>query len=622
VALPRPLRLKSEKYSPTPPISQSGLNVAVVWVDAGVYHCDLRYEYLIPERLQDSIDVGVRVIVPFNGRSVEALVLERIESAATRQLKVIEKLISPIPVATRQSLSLIEKVANQWAAHPYDVIRSAIPPRVAAVEKEDWIRNTDAVTLSKVQERYLLFPPAADYLEIVVHYLKKNPIPGSRLILLPDSRSVQELSQVIPQSLILDSQLEKETRYRNFLDALHHRNRIIIGTRSAIFAPSSDLSEIIMVKESSDLYYELRSPGWNARDIAFMRAMDSSLNLTFIGYSPSVEVAQRIEQGKCQFLSKRARVDLRAFPAVNGELLPSAAMKVVREELKKGPILFVAPRKGYSQALSCAQCRNIALCPCGGKLLQRSATSSPECVICSSVFPGWRCKWCSGSKPFLLQRGAARYAVEIGKSFPNIPITESHSEKILDWYTKEDGFVVATPGALARTPNGYAAVILLEADNFLAQSDLRALERARATYFEAAGLLSTAGKLIVIGDPSNPINSALSSWKPSLITQRDLREREEVNLPPFSYLVSLEIESTESTTLYRALRSAQSNGRLPALAQIHDPVEKNSGKSRILIRVPVAEARTLISLLHEFQRRRSSSGKSLATLRINPYSIA
>lgn len=237
-------------------------------------------------------------------------------------------------------------------------------------------------------------------------------------------------------------------------------------------------------------------------------------------------------------------------------------------------------------------------------------------------FTNWSCQWCSGKRPFLLQRGAARYLVEIGKSFPGVPITESNAEKLVEVYEREDGFVIATPGALPRSRSGFSAVVILDAANFLMQSDLRAQERARATFFEAAGRLSPTGQLLLILDPSHPIVAALASWKPSLISQRELREREEVKLPPFTRLISMEIETSESASLLRGLRTAQRDGRLPTSAHIHDPIEKSANRSRILMRVPNENAQELISLVHEFQRRRSSSGKPLATLRIDPYSIA
>jgi primosomal protein N' (replication factor Y) len=126
VALTRPLRLKSEVAKLRPEASSSSLPIARVWVDSGVFHLDQHYDYLIPDNLSSAVRTGIRIQVPFHGREVEALVLSRVSTSDSPVLKSISKVISPHSVATVESLALIEAVATRWAAHPYDILRSAI----------------------------------------------------------------------------------------------------------------------------------------------------------------------------------------------------------------------------------------------------------------------------------------------------------------------------------------------------------------------------------------------------------------------------------------------------------------------------------------------------------------
>jgi len=173
VALTRPLRLKRELIRSAPEISTTEKPVARVWVDSGVFHLDQSYDYLVPDNLDAQVDVGVRVQVPFNGRECEALVLERTEMVSGRRLKSITKVISSVAVASPRSLDLISLVSARWACHPYDVIRSAIPPRVASVEKSKWAAvNIVGPVTSSVRE-YIQLPPYRDPYQCLAEQVKK-----------------------------------------------------------------------------------------------------------------------------------------------------------------------------------------------------------------------------------------------------------------------------------------------------------------------------------------------------------------------------------------------------------------------------------------------------------------
>ena len=161
MAAVRPLRLKTEVVSRAEKISATELPIARVWVDNGIYHLDSSYDYLIPQSLSENVSVGVCIEVPFNGRTVEAIVLERLPESHSSKLKYILKVISPIAVATPSTLSLIAAVSKRWAAHPYDVIRSAIPPRAASVEKELFEPSHAKIKITKPSRSYLQLPPFA-----------------------------------------------------------------------------------------------------------------------------------------------------------------------------------------------------------------------------------------------------------------------------------------------------------------------------------------------------------------------------------------------------------------------------------------------------------------------------
>jgi len=622
VALTRPLRLKREVIRRAPEISTTDKPVARLWVDSGVFHLDQSYDYLVPDNLSEQVAVGVRVQVPFNGRECEALVLERIAISSHRRLKSITKVISRVPVASKRSLDLIALVAHRWACHPYDVIRSAIPPRVASVEKMRWIVKTiDRPNQSSVRQ-YLQLPAYQDPFQTLARHVTSVRSIGSILVIVPDNKSVLRLSKHFPEALILDSDLPRSERYENFLRARTTSAQIIIGTRSAIFVDSPDLASIVVFNESSEQFFEVRSPGWNARDIAILRARNENVAIYCVGYSPSAEVARLIDIGWFEFKGAKQKIRVDTFQQEFSELLPGKIIGELRRLVKQGPILFIAPRTGYSQSISCSSCRNISTCLCGGRLEKKSATTAISCSLCANVYSEWVCQYCAGLKPFLLNRGSERFAQEIGVALPGIPITLCEAEKMVDDFQLSSGIVIATPGAAPMSVDGYAAVVILDGEKLLNQSDLRAQERAREIFFTHAALLNSSGSALLVINHSNPIVGALASWKPSLISRRELQERVEASLPPFVRSISLDIDSTESATLVRALNKSRDEGRLPASTRILGPSTLNTSTHRILLLAPLEDGEALVLLIHEFQRRRSATRKKLATLRIDPYSLS
>jgi len=622
VALTRPLRLKSEVAKLRPEASSSSLPIARVWVDSGVFHLDQRYDYLIPDNLSSAVRTGIRIQVPFHGREVEALVLSRISSSDSPVLKSISKVISPHSVATVESLALIEAVALRWAAHPYDILRSAIPPRVASVDKQSFVEMKVRQSANKAKRTYIQIPPVLNRFDFISSMIATSSTKGSTLIVAPDTNSANRLHKMIKNSILLDSSLERSERYGNFLRIRNGENLIVIGTRSAIFAPLADLTSIFVIDEGSENHYEARTPGWNARDVAIVRSMRANISLNFVGYSPSSEIARLIESKWMDYSSSKSRVSVASFQQTHGELLPSRLMSEIRKAMKVGPILFISPRKGYSHAITCSKCRNIAMCECGGKLSQKSVQSSVSCVICAQSTSEWKCTWCQGTTPFLLGRGSDRFAYEIGAAFPGTHIVQSSAESMIDQYDEGSGFVISTPGAAPQAHNGYSMVVILEGERFFSQSDIRAHERSREIFFSNAALASQSGSVALVMSADHPVIGALSAWKPSLISQRELRERLEVHLPPFSRAVTLDSASSESQSLLRGLKKSQEDGRLPASTTILGPSQLKADTDRIVILTPLSDGEELISLLHEFQRRRSSSKKTLASIRIDPYSLS
>ncbi|KGA14039.1 hypothetical protein GM50_20895, partial [freshwater metagenome] len=252
----KPLRLKRETFrgkSETDPST-----IVNVWVDSGLSHLDGVYSYRIPTELKEKIFVGSRVKVPFNSRSCEALVIELVHSEeVNNQFKVIESLLGEIPATNESMIKFYALMAEYWASDPYSLVKSGIPPRVASVEKNFAYRDTpqplrSPIVRRKREQSFLMHSPHksayAQILELSLTQLKQ----GSTLLLLPDVKDIDRIFELISTSrhshtvLRLDSSLPRAQRYENYLKALTMENVLVIGNRSALFAPVNNLNSIIV----------------------------------------------------------------------------------------------------------------------------------------------------------------------------------------------------------------------------------------------------------------------------------------------------------------------------------------------------------------------------------------
>ena len=622
------LRLKIQSETARSEVASANQPVARVWVDTGVLHLDESYNYLVPQSLDLTVKEGTRVSVNFSGRIVEGFVVERLESTEVGNLKFIEKVISPIPLLTHESKALIEAAARKWGGSIFDLLSSAIPPRVVGAEKRDFSLND--FTDKRGQKRqpshsYYLFAPGEDPFRTLIDWIKLRGKLGAVLVVLPEVREVEVLSGRLSVDkvahTVLDASLPRGERYSNFLDVAAGNVSVVIGTRSAIFAPIRNLQTIIVYREGAQSHYEVRSPGWNTREVAILRSQLSEIDLTFAGFSPSSECSLLIEEDFLGLKGRKGKVDATAYPQLHGELLPDRIFSPIRKALEKGSVLFLVPRKGYAQAISCKSCKNIALCDCGGRISLLGPGRGFRCSLCSKEFASWSCAWCKKNEPILLGRGNLRFAQEIGRAFPGLRILSSDAENPIDSVNDERSLVLATAGMAPNISGGYKAVVILEAESLFSQLDLRAQERARESIMQAIALLSADGKALVVIDNSHPIVAAASRWNMTPLLMRELREREQTNLPPYVHSIAIELPTADTPLFINGVKSSVSQSRLPKGVRILGPTKLDGVNSRVVLTVPRNQGQVLIDFLSTYRRKRSASRKSIPSMRVDPYSI-
>jgi len=627
----KPLRLKRETYRVERKADSH--NVAQVWVDSGLSHLDGLYSYRIPNDLLNEISIGSRLKVPFNSRSCEAIVVElKATTDNPGNLKVVESLLGDLPVVNSKILNFYSEMARYWGSDPYSLINSGIPPRVASVEKAFPSQKIEP-TLNKqrrfrnIQFSYLMHSPhVSPYMELTNLAVTQSEN-GSVLLLLPDVKDVTRVQALLLKMktelpiIRLDSSLSRSDRYNNYLFASVSNHAIVIGTRSALFAPIQGLNSIIVAFEKSEQFYEQKHPYWNVRDSVRLRASIESCNVFFTGYVPSAEMAYQIENREVKFLGQKQSIKTFAFPQEKGELLPGRIISEIRRALNQGTVLFLVPRKGYANALLCAKCKNLSLCECGARLFLRNQTADPVCSICAKEVKDWKCKWCSGTTKYAAARGIERFSEEIGRTFPNTGIQISSSPNILEEISEKTKIVIATAGSIPGSKDGYSSVVILEGQRFLSCASSTYEEMVYESFFEATSRVSKNGSVLFALDSFHPVVSAISRWNPSLLIKKILRESIEADLPPFTTTAVLKLPAFEGVMLRNGILKSIKDGRLPDASKVYLTEIDSTDEVRILISVPRENRNLLVDFVHVLSRKRAVSKKSPMSIAIDPYAL-
>lgn len=546
----KPLRLKREVYLQPGEITDD-LPLAKVLVDTGIAHLDQPYDYLVPKKFENEIKAGSFVEVDFAGKGRTGLVLARREmSDEATAAKTISKSIGNFPIVTNEILKLASQTAKEFAGDFFSVMKSAIPDRVDSVDRKlapetiDLIQKRIELSEGFVQspnKSKPLYLPLSDYSQIynrVEKLLTQSTNSSQVLLVVPDQREIaileSELSHLDP--LILTSALTKSERYGNFLEILSGKRKLIVGTRSAIFAPLLPRSEIIVFNDQDPSMYEKRNPYWNVRDVALMRG--GKHNLTFISSSPSLEVLALIKGSRLSTVTVKSIIrerKLKQFTPKPGESYLSA----IKGGLSKGNVLVTLNDPGYISSFACGNCRNISRCECGGKLFLSKESEAPKCVICQKAYANWHCEWCKSDRKRIVARGSEKLGEELGKSFPNIRILLSKGKNRVDILPNlsENALVISTYGC---EPAGeYSTYIGLNLEFAFAGTKLRSSEETRLSVVDNLLKVSSGGDFFLDLPNDHPFIQAQLSGNFSKDLDLEMESRTNAKLPPRFRIASI-----------------------------------------------------------------------------------
>lgn len=407
--------------------------------------------------------------------------------------------------------------------------------------------------------------------EIYIHAIRRVLAAHRQAILMvPEivltTQLAQRLARRLPRVAILHSGLTEAARSRMWRQIAAGERDVVIGTRSAVFAPCPDLGLIVVDEEQEPSFKNLQAPRFHVRDAAIMRAKQRNIPVVLGSATPSVEIwhrSQRREDHRLLTLPQRIRdlpmpqvhimdMDQESAEMKRPVILSRILEKLLRETLDRGEqAILLMNRRGYATRVYCAACRTPITCPnCNVNLVVHSAGSFSVCHYCRLHVPIPRV--CSvvtcGGRLVFQGMGTQKIERALAETFPTARVRRVDSdtmrrrqdyELVVSEFEKRQIDVLVGTQMIAKGLDfpfvSFVGVFEAGASAF---GDFRAHERLFQLITQVAGRAGRAdvpGKVVVQvnGETNSPALQHALAHDYESFAREELAIREQVGWPPF-----------------------------------------------------------------------------------------
>ena len=454
------------------------------------------------------------------------------------------------------------------------------------------------------------------YLHVIHHVLMLGK---QALVLIPEIGLTPQFIDRIKEKfgdnfVVLHSGLSKGERLIAWLKARDGRVSIVIGTRSAIWTAMPKLG-IIIIDEEHDLSYKQQDGlRYSARDLALIRGQKENIPVLLGSATPSMESLKNAKDGRYQELILPQRVNNRKLPDIHihdvrNEKMHGAISQYLLKNIKrrlhnKEQTLLFLNRRGYAPVIMCHNCGFISQCPrCNIYMTFHKHKNRLHCHHCEhhECLPS-TCPDCSENQLIEVGHGTERLEETLIELLPEAKILridrdstqrKGSMQKMLDHIHAGEANILIGTQILAKGhhfPN-VTLVGIIDADRGLFSVDYRASERLAQMLMQVSGRAGrgdTLGTVIVQTHyPEHPLLNNLAQYDYSQFTQLLLEERQQTQLPPFSFQALIRTESNQQAVAINFLNIAKkilqalAQGKLEIYGPVSAPIEKRAGRYRL-----------------------------------------
>ena len=461
--------------------------------------------------------------------------------------------------------------------------RETIKPNCSFIDSNVTLTNTQkqvVSTITKTADTYLLFGvTGSGKTEVYMNVIKNNINVGKTAIML-----VPEIS-LTPQVLghfkakfgddvaILHSGLSVRERFEEWYRIFDGSAKVVVGARSAIFAPLKNLGVIVIDEEHDTSYYSESNPRYSTIEVAKFRAKYNNASLVLGSATPDIESFYKAQAGEYKLLEMPERVNKAPMPkfqivdmlseirngnsSIFSRLLIAELCDVIKN--KKQAMLYLN-RRGYQNSVVCRDCGNVVKCEnCDVPLVYHKEDGMLKCHYCEARYHLLSaCPNCGSQNLRYGAIGTQKVVEELHNLFPNLKIfrmdndstkTKDAHHKILSEFANTEGSVLVGTQMIAKGHDFPLVTLvgIIDADMSLHFADFRANERAFGLITQVAGRAGRGeyeGKVVLqTYMPNNNVYRHATNYDYKNFYKKEINLREVTKFPPFVTILRILISS-------------------------------------------------------------------------------
>lgn len=416
--------------------------------------------------------------------------------------------------------------------------------------------------------------------EVYIELLKRSINEGKTgIVLVPEisltTQLIHRFRCVFGDDIaILHSSLSDGERYDEFRRIKDGKIKVVIGTRSAVFAPLENLGLIIIDEEQEDTYKQENNPRYKTIDIAIERSKYNNAKVLLGSATPTLESYARSKVGKYDLCELTERVNKKDLPLVHivdmkneikkgNSILSKEAIDLINDRISKNEqVMILINRRGYSNYIICNECGNVIKCPnCDISLTYHKKSDTLRCHYCGyGTNKPETCPNCKSK--YLVLKGIGTEKIEelLYDKFKNIKVVRmdrdttsnkgSHERIIEEFNNKEYNVLLGTQMiAKGLDFKDVTLVIVLNGDSTLNVPDYRSAEKTFELLTQVSGRAGRSIKEgIAIIQTYNPLHySIVLSKNHDYVSfyNKEIKIRKQLNYPPFCFIVSIRLLTSD-----------------------------------------------------------------------------
>lgn len=409
----------------------------------------------------------------------------------------------------------------------------------------------------------------------VIGYGRQAIVLVPEISLTPQTR--QRFIQRFGQVAVLHSHMSDMERHQQWRMIAAGETHVVIGPRSAIFAPTPNLGLIVIDEEHETSFKQDTVPRYHARDVALQRSFIEQIPLVLGSATPSLESWKRAQDGKYRLASLPRRIHNRPLPQVTtvdlrqqkADASRGAISRPLHQAIKDtledaGQVILLLNRRGYATAIQCPSCGHVESCAdCDLPLTHHRDGGKACCHYCDFQMPTpLACSECGFEGIRYSGLGTQKLEMEVQSRFPNASVARMDSdtmrkpgshERVLNEF--RDGKIQILLGTqmIAKGldfPN-VLMVGVINADTALHFPDFRASEKTFQLVTQVAGRTGRGDKagqvLVQTFSPEHPSIACAAQHNYEAFASLELGQREKFGYPPFGHLARIIIRGPDLT---------------------------------------------------------------------------